>query len=220
MRLPPGIEVHDDWFSPEMLERLIQATGWMPMYFLNRASRFDTHTLDIHWYYPVAVTDESLFGRVEDQLDVLEAPLDVLREAWEVVTGKIGGDLGLYECSVSANTFGTEGNPHYDFRNRAVAPAHLTVLIYCNQQWDITWAGETLIFDEQGEISGGIMPKPGRVAVLRGDPHHVGRSVSRICPSDRRVLVLKLWDETLLQTLIARAGIKPPAASSVSGPAA
>ncbi|WZB76099.1 YcaO-like family protein [Achromobacter insuavis] len=150
MHLPPGIEIHDDWFAPDLLDRLIQATNWMPMYFLNRASRYDTHNLDIHWYYPIAITEESLFGRVEEQLDALESPLDVLREAWEQIATHIGGDLGLYECSVSANTFGTEGNPHFDFRNRIVAPAHLTVLVYCSPQWDITWAGETLIFDEQG----------------------------------------------------------------------
>ena len=100
MHLPTGIEIHDDWFAPELLERLTQATNWMPMYFLNRASRYDTHNLDIHWYYPVAITEESLFGRVEDQLDALESPLDVLREAWEQIASRIGGDLGLYEMCI------------------------------------------------------------------------------------------------------------------------
>ncbi|MCZ8384137.1 2OG-Fe(II) oxygenase [Achromobacter xylosoxidans] len=212
MQLPAGVEIHDDWFTPDLLDRLTQASNWMPMYFLNRASRFETHSLDIHWYYPVAVTEEALFGRVEDQMEALEDPLDVLHKTWKMVAANIGGTLGLYECSVSANTFGTEGNPHFDFRNRTVAPAHLTVLIYCSPQWDVTWAGETLIFDEDGEISGGIMPRPGRVAILRGDPYHVGRSVSRICPSDRRVLVFKMWDETLLQTLVEAANIKRPVA--------
>lgn len=201
MNLPNGITVHDDWLTGPLLEKLTGAASWLPMYFLNRASRFDTHSLDIHWYYPVAVTDESLTGRVEDQLDALEDPLDAIREAWMKIADKTGGNLGVYECMVSANTFGTEGSPHYDMLNRQVAPAHLTFLIYCNTHWENTWAGETLFFDEHGEISGGVMPRPGRVVIIRGDPNHVGRSVSRICPSDRRVLVFKAWDEAMLKSL-------------------
>lgn len=204
MQLPAEVEVHDHWLEGPVLERLIEAANWMPMYFLNRTSRFETHELDIHWYYPVAVTDESLHGRVADQLEKLEDPLDVIREAWKEIRERIGVDLGVYECTVSANTFGTEGNPHFDFRNRKVVPAHYTILVYCSPKWDVTWAGETLFFDDAGEITGGVMPKPGRIAVMRGDPYHVGRSVSRICPSDRRVLVFKAWDETQLKELLTK----------------
>lgn len=207
MNLPAGVSVHDDWLTGPLLEKMLGATNWLPMYFLNRASRFDTHELDIHWYYPVAVTEESLTGRVEDQLEALEDPLDVIRDAWTVIAEKTTGDLGMYECMVSANTFGTEGRPHYDMLNRKVAPAHLTFLVYCNTHWENTWAGETLFFDDDGEISGGVMPRPGRVVIIRGDPSHVGRSVSRICPSDRRVLVFKAWDETMLKLLSQDGGV-------------
>lgn len=202
LRLTDEVEVHDDWLSEPLRNKLIETTNWLPMYFINRATRFETHPLDIHWYYPIAMTEEAVFGRVEDQLDVLEDPLNIIKDVWHVITQKIGGNLGLYECSVSGNTFGTEGNPHFDMRNRAVAPAHYTVLIYCVQSWETAWAGETLFFDDEEEITGGVMPKPGRVAVVRGDPHHVGRSVSRICPIDRRVLVFKFWDEEMLKTLL------------------
>lgn len=204
MRLLEGIEVHDDWLTEPFKARLIEAINWMPMYFLNRSTRFETHPLDIHWYYPVAITEEALFGRVEDQLDALEDPLDIIKAAWHVVRDKISRQVGLYECSVSANSFGTEGNPHYDVGNRARAAAHFTVLIYCPPTWEIEWAGETLFFDEEGEITGGVMPKPGRIVVMRGDPHHVGRSVSRICPHDRRVLVFKFWDEEMLKNILER----------------
>lgn len=202
MHLPHDVTIHDDWLTEPLRSRLMDAINWMPMYFLNRSTRFETHNLDIHWYYPIAMTEEALYGRVEDQLDVLEEPLDTIKETWKLVAEKVGGKLGLYECSVSGNTFGTEGNPHFDIGRRERAPAHYTVLIYCNPTWDITWAGETLFFDENGEINGGVMPRPGRVAVMRGDPYHVGRSVSRICPSDRRVLVFKFWDETVLQQIL------------------
>lgn len=202
MLLPDCAEVHDDWIPEALLTTLVEGVNLMPMYFLNRASRFETHTLDIHWYYPVAVTEESVHGRVEEQMASLQEPLDSMCHIWEILREKIGGRLGLYECAITANTFGTEGHPHFDFRNRRFSEAHYTALVYCCPKWDITWAGETLIFDEHGEISGGVMPKPGRVALLRGDPFHVGRSVSRICPSDRRVLVFKFWDEDILKGLL------------------
>lgn len=46
------------------------------------------------------------------------------------------------------------------------------------------------------------MPKPGRLAIMRGDPFHVGRSVSRIFPLDRRVLVYKFWNEVMLRRIL------------------
>lgn len=204
MTLPEGVEIHDDWLPESLRTKLIETANWIPMYFLNRSTRFETHPLDIHWYYPVAVTEEALFNRVEEQLDRLEEPLDIIKQAWETIAAKLDIPLGLYECSVSANTFGTEGNPHFDIGIRTRATAHFTALVYCPPKWDIAWAGETLFFDEAGEITGGVMPKPGRVVIVRGDPHHVGRSVSRICPNDRRVLVFKFWDETKLKAILEK----------------
>lgn len=207
--LPPGVQVFDHWLPPAVHERLIETVNWMPMYFLNRATRFETHPLDIHWYYPVAVTDEALHGRVEDQLDTLTTPIDVIRETWQALVAHHQltdpAPLGLYECSVSANTFGTEGNPHFDFRNRRMVDAHYTALVYCVPRWEAAWAGETLFFDAENEIDGAVLPRAGRVVIMRGDPYHVGRSVSRICPLDRRVLVFKYWDETRLAQCLSEA---------------
>lgn len=207
--LPDGVEVLDHWLPESLQDRMIETLNWMPMYFLNRATRFDTHALDIHWYYPVAVTEEALHGRVAEQLDGLAAPLDVIRDVWQALVARQastdGAPLGLYECSVSANTFGTEGNPHFDFRNRNVVDAHYTALIYCVPRWEAAWAGETLFFDADTEINGGVLPKPGRMVVMRGDPYHVGRSVSRICPLDRRVLVFKYWHEARLHACLSEA---------------
>lgn len=202
MSLPNNIKVYDNWIEEPLKTGLIEAVNWVPMYFINRAERYNSHPLDIHWYYPVTIIEESLFGRVEDQLYQLEEPLNVILDTWNLIKNKLGGNLGLYSCSVSANTFGTEGNPHFDFQNRERAKAHITILIYCNKEWEINWAGETLFFDENNEISGGVIPKPGRVVVMYEDPYHVGRSVSRICPSDRRVLVFKLWNESLLKEIL------------------
>lgn len=188
------VQVHDDWLPADQRQQLIDTLAWVPVHFLNRRDRDpDTHALDLHWFYPFAVSEEADRGDVEQQVLDLEAPLDSVAQCWARIKSLVGRPLRLYECMLSANTFGTEGGVHHDIRQPQARPRHLTALVYCNREWSVDWGGETLVFDAQGEITAGVRPRPGRLMLLFGDPSHVGRSVTRICPSDRRVLVFKAW---------------------------
>lgn len=193
MLLSHDVRVADGLLEDGLLSRLTEAVSWMPMHFLNRWERFKSHELDMHWYYPVAFSDEPYSGDVEPTLRALDEGLQPIVECWDAIKASFDHDVRLYECMLSANTFGTEGRVHQDIAEESERRNHITVLVYCNKEWNLAWAGETLVFDENNEIKAGVMPKPGRVVVIEGDPPHVGRSVSRICPTDRRVLVFKLW---------------------------
>lgn len=190
-----NVQVHDDLLPPELKNRLVEVMAWMPVHFLNRRDRYDdAHELDLHWYYPFAFTDDVDHADVEPQLAALEDNLQCVAECWQHVKASFARPVRLYECTLSANTFGTEGRVHHDIGFPEARPRHHTVIVYCNPKWDISWGGETLVFDAQDEVSAAVMPRPGRVMMLAGDPPHVGRSVSRTCPTDRRVLVFKAWE--------------------------
>lgn len=190
------VEVLDNLMSQELIDKLIATVSWMPMYFLNRWEQYRSHELDMHWYYPIAFSEQPLTENIEAKLATLDESLKPVTQCWELIKGSYANPVRLYECMISANAFGTEGRPHRDVSDSNNRAHHHTALVYCNKEWDVTWAGETLVFDDHGEITAAVMPKPGRVMKIAGDPLHVGRSVSRICPTDRRVLVFKYWSIT------------------------
>jgi SM-20-related protein len=193
MFLGANVKVSDDLFSDEFKTRLIESVSWLPVYLLNLWERHKSHELDIHWYYPIAFSDNVYADDIEPKLLELGEELKAIGECWGRIKEHLPFPVRLYECSLSANTFGTEGRVHQDVFEEARRAEHLTVLVYCSKTWNIDWAGETLFLNVENEITGAVMPKPGRVVFIENDPPHVGRSVSRTCPSDRRVLVFKSW---------------------------
>lgn len=187
------VQVIDDLMPASLQSKLIDVMSWMPVHFLNRRERYQTHALDIHWYYPIAFSSNADTGDIEPELRALDDNLQCVTQCWDLIKASFPHPVRVYECMLSANTFGTEGSLHHDIPYAPARSRHHTVLVYCNAQWQLEWGGETLVFDEQGEVSAAVMPRPGRVMKIAGDPLHVGRSVSRTCPTDRRVLVFKLW---------------------------
>lgn len=189
----PNVKVMDGLLPPDVQQGLIECISWMPLHFLNRWEKFKSHELDMHWYYPLAFSEEPYSADVEPLLAGLDDSLQPVKQCWDIVKATFDHPVRLYECMLGANTFGTEGRVHQDIAEAEMRDKHYTVLVYVNREWKITWAGETVFFDADNEISGAVMPKPGRVVIAAGDAPHVGRSVSRICPTDRRVLVYKAW---------------------------
>jgi len=193
----------DGLLSAEVFDRLQRTLSWVPMYFLNRMERDPSaHPLDMYWYYPLAMVDDKYRDDAQPLLAGLDPELSVIHEVWQVVREAAGVPVRLYECEVTANGYGNEGHPHRDVPRAELREAHITAVVYCNPEWKIEWAGETVLFDEAGDATTAILPKPGRVTFIHGDPLHVARGVSRICPWPRRVLVYKMWrtDMALAQT--------------------
>lgn len=193
MLVGSNVQVRDTLIPDALRESLIECISWMPLHFVNRWKEFKSHELDMHWYYPLAFSDMASAGDVESMLVELDDSLQPVFEAWCAIKASHAHPVRLYECMLSANAFGTEGRLHRDAPESGDRGRHRTALVYCNRDWQPEWAGETVVFGDDMEISAAVMPKPGRVMIIDGDPVHVGRSVSRICPTDRRALVFKYW---------------------------
>ncbi|NNU44252.1 hypothetical protein [Ramlibacter montanisoli] len=141
MLLAANVRVDDHVIGPELRKRVVEAVSWMPMHFLNRWERFRSHELDMHWYYPVAFSDEPYSADVEPDLQGLDPSLQPITECWEAIKATFDHGVRLYECMLSANTFGTEGRVHQDIAAEAERSGHITVLVYCNREWNVAWAG-------------------------------------------------------------------------------
>lgn len=111
------------------------------------------------------------------------------------------GSRGLLRCYVNGYTFGTDGYAHVDdgWVNERYGKDALseTVILYLNDKWDIDWAGETVIFDDDREIEGSVLPKYGRILVFDSKKLHAARPLSRICPVLRSILVFKTVDKKI-----------------------
>lgn len=67
----------------------------------------------------------------------------------------------------------------------------LTALWYICDEWDIEWGGETVFYDQHGELVAAARPRPGRLVVFDGAILHAGRPPSRICYKPRYTFAIK-----------------------------
>lgn len=118
---------------------------------------------------------------------------------WESIQKTIG-PRSLLRCYINGYTFGTDGYAHTDdgwiTRKYGEDSLSETAILYLNDKWDIDWAGETVIFDDNKEIEGSVLPRYGRVLVFDSKKLHAARPLSRICPVLRSVLVFKTIDKS------------------------
>jgi SM-20-related protein len=194
VNVPGLLAVHDGLLPPELFAELAEALQWVPTYHVRRADKDPSaHPLDAYSFYPLLTVANKWEDDAAAQIPDLDPSLACLAHVWAAVQNAIGSPVRLYECEYTANAFGSEGHPHHDCLKGERRPLHVTAILYCNTEWKKEWAGETVLFDEEGEISIGVLAKPGRVAIIFGDPLHVARGVSRLCPHPRRALVWKMW---------------------------
>lgn len=116
---------------------------------------------------------------------------------WNSLKSVIGERI-LLRSYINGYTYGTDAYAHLDdswitdkFGSNTLSE---TVIIYLNQEWDIDWAGETVIYNDQRDIEASVLPKFGRVLIFDSGKLHAARPLSRICPSLRSVLVFKTAD--------------------------
>jgi SM-20-related protein len=187
--------VRDGLLPPQLLSQLADALAWVPMYFQRRAdSDPRAQRLDGYFFYPLATVADKHKDDAEPRLAELDASLRPVQQVWDIVRTEMG-DVRLYECEFTANPYGTEGHAHHDCLTAERRGQHATAIVYCNTEWDLSWAGETVLFDAHGDIAHAVLPRPGRIAIFRDDPLHAARGVSRACPMPRRVLVFKMWQK-------------------------
>jgi Rps23 Pro-64 3,4-dihydroxylase Tpa1-like proline 4-hydroxylase len=81
----------------------------------------------------------------------------------------------MYPYNVSYNS----GNPgdtpweHQDGFTKGVFD--ITVIIYVNTEWNKNWGGETVYYNNDGEVALSVLPKPGRVVIHEARINHASR---------------------------------------------
>lgn len=85
------------------------------------------------------------------------------------------------------------GDVHYYHKDGAPKNngRSITTITYLNKDWNIDWAGETL-FEKDGDLVAGCIPKYGRTIIFDHDINHTTRPPSINCLHRRHVLVNKI----------------------------
>ncbi len=98
-----------------------------------------------------------------------------------------------YDCSVNHLRFGDNPLAHRDTYDPT--KKDVTLLLYLNPSWHLNFAGETVYFDEQGEIELAVLPKFRRLGMHEGYINHAARAPSSLFKSSRYTLAIKATPE-------------------------
>lgn len=171
------IEVWDNAIPKSMAIRalnLIQEHGYNYGWHSNKKTGYG------HW--------NRVFGgeSMQNREDVIRRLPPAIADVYEHLRNTtLHGNIPLRAYS-NAHTYGVEGYPHIDFANNS----DTTAILYLNEEWKREWAGETVFFKDD-EIEASVLPKFARLVTFTSSIAHVARSLSRICPEARIVLVFK-----------------------------
>jgi hypothetical protein len=166
----PLIEIMDDFVPPEL-----HAETWKAC-------------MEKRWYFGHGSNegDAPRFWK----LDLEGVP--AFNSLWEHVRARCetltGAHLRVIRQYANGHTYGLGGQPHLD----DVRPGSYTLLYYPMQEWKEGWDGETIFYDEQGEIALAIRPRPNRAIFFDSRILHVGRPPSRSCPELRVTVAFKI----------------------------
>ena len=190
------IEIIDDFLSTEEqrhIHRYFEKNvAW---YF---GSQSDREAMPFgHWNFDFLQSDPRNEIDLESQLG-LEPKFKLIANLWQRIKTELRPGHRLVRCYANAHTFGVEGYPHVDSRK----PGHCTTLVYVNPLWAPEWAGETVFFNEAGDIIQSALPRPGRLALFDGRIIHAARAVTRRCPALRVSLIFKSQGEVAEKTSV------------------
>lgn len=99
-----------------------------------------------------------------------------------------------YNCSINHTRFGDNPMDHRDTYDESAKDVSL--LLYLNPYWNKNFSGETVYFDEQGEIELSVLPKFCRLAMHEGYVNHASRAPSRLLKKSRYTLAIKATPDT------------------------
>lgn len=119
---------------------------------------------------------------------LLRQPIFDLSQRAALAFAKPGETYRPYRAYTNVASFGDMLFTHTDCLPQM---GDLTALWYICDEWDIEWGGETVFYDQQGEIAASVRPRPGRLAMFDGSILHAGRPPSRICYKPRYTFAIK-----------------------------
>jgi hypothetical protein len=117
----------------------------------------------------------------------------------QIIPSQTGRPRTLVRAYINGYTYGTDGYAHRD--DEWIKAKHNidseTFIVYLNEKWDKDWAGETVIYNEDGEIEKSVLPKHGRILIFDSTKQHAARPLSRLYKGLRLIMTFKTADARL-----------------------
>ena len=179
-----AVQIFDDVVPVDMYKELLIATRRVPWLFgwntpSNPSSRY--------WHHEIG------YGRKENMLDisanVKKHPLPIFSQYQDWLRSSlIPNDSKILRFYLNAQTYGTDGWPHTDTDRND----ELTGVLYLNEGWKPEWGGETVVFDDSGDIQAAVIPRANRLLTFPSNKLHAPRPLSKAFEGLRVVLVVKI----------------------------
>jgi hypothetical protein len=116
---------------------------------------------------------------------------------WDHIKDYVG-DVYPHQVYINGTTYGVDNYTHQDTQPvvTAMDPTNKlkTVIVYLNDEWHHDYAGETVFFTDDMEISAGVLPKMGRLVVFDSMQHHCVRPLTKAYGGLRLTLMFKCID--------------------------
>ena len=120
--------------------------------------------------------------------NVKKHQLKILSDYQDWILSQSPSGTKILRFYFNAYTYGTDGWPHTDTEREN----EQTTVLYLTDQWEPAWAGETVVFDRQGDVALSALPRRNRILTFPSNALHAPRPLARAFTGLRVVLVVKL----------------------------
>ncbi len=140
------------------------------------------------WYFGHDSSDEELTHFWKMDLEGIEPFDSIWTAAKDQCERLVGMPLRVVRQYANGHTYGLGGQPRIDDER----PGCYTLLYCPMEEWKENWEGETVFYDEHGEIVLSVKPRPNRAIFFDSRIPHVGRAPARACQDLRISVAYKL----------------------------
>jgi hypothetical protein len=145
--------------------------------------------MEKRWYFGnQSVTEQAAIPFWKMDLDHVPALDQLWQQSRSVCEQITGCSLKVVRQYANGHTYGLGGRPHTDDAREGA----FTLLYYPMPVWRPEWEGETLFFDNNGDVLTGVAPTPNRAVLFDSRLLHAGRAPSRYCGGLRVTVAFKL----------------------------
>lgn len=124
----------------------------------------------------------------------------VFKNIWEALNESIkedGFNLKVDRIVMNLYNHGDSAWLHKDNDD----PSTWTVILFLNEHWDIMWAGDFILVDDNDEIIQAFASTPGKFVLFKSNIRHCARPVSREAPFPRFSVAFQCKNDNNLQGL-------------------
>ncbi|TFH67147.1 2OG-Fe(II) oxygenase [Gammaproteobacteria bacterium LSUCC0057] len=139
-----------------------------------------------YWHHEVGFGNKQNTECISD--NVRKHPLKALAEYQQWVLSRAPHGTKMLRFYFNAYTYGTDGWPHTDTEREG----EQTAVLYLTDRWQPAWAGETVVFDDAGDVALAALPRRNRIITFPSNALHAPRPLARAFTGLRVVLVVKL----------------------------